>query len=168
MTQSGIRQVPRSPQPTQAARRPSPGHPVKERPATPAVPASRGVLPGSWEAWCPTAARIVLGLVLAWFGLHELLQPSLWTGYVPVLVSTSTLATWAVLAHGAVLTVLAVALTCGIAPRLAAAVTAALMAEIIVALSLHGLNDIVARDFGVFGLSLAVLGQRGTRLMLTR
>jgi hypothetical protein len=28
----------------------------------------------------PAAGRILLGLVQAWFGYHELVQPGLWTG----------------------------------------------------------------------------------------
>src|ERR1700726_2199330 len=50
--------------------------------------------------WAPTVARVLLGLVLAWFGYHELVQPSLWTGYVPVVSSTSSIAVVLVLAHG--------------------------------------------------------------------
>ena len=30
--------------------------------------------------WAPVAGRILLALVLAWFGYHELVRPSLWTG----------------------------------------------------------------------------------------
>ncbi len=60
--------------------------------------------------WGPTAGRILLGLVLAWFGYHELMQPSLWTGYVPLIGRTSALATILVLGHGWLLLVLAVAL----------------------------------------------------------
>lgn len=121
----------------------------------------------SWsEIWLPTAARIALGLVLGWFAVHELLQPNLWTGYVPLLSTSSTLAVWAVLAHGGVLLVLAVALVVGIAPRVAAAVSAVVMAEIVIALAAHGLSDIVARDVGVLGLALAVAGQSHQRLVL--
>jgi hypothetical protein len=42
--------------------------------------------PGDLTArWAPTVGRILLGLVLAWFGYHELLLPGEWTGYVPSL-----------------------------------------------------------------------------------
>ena len=50
--------------------------------------------------WAPTAGRILLGLVLAWFGYHELVLPGEWTGYVPVINETSDLAIIAVLVHG--------------------------------------------------------------------
>ncbi len=82
--------------------------------------------------WGPVAGRILLALVLAWFGYHELIRPGLWTGYVPVVAPTSSLADIAVLAHGWVLLMLAVALAAGIATRLAALLAAAVMLEIII------------------------------------
>ena len=118
--------------------------------------------------WGPTAGRILLGLVLAWFGYHELVQPSLWTGYVPVLHSTSTAAILAVLAHGWVLLVLAVALVAGIAPRLAAAIAALLLLEIVISLTVTaGLSDLTLRDVGVLGLAICIAGAKGQRLLLT-
>lgn len=126
---------------------------------------------GSWnwstQAWAPTAARVTLGLVLLWFGVHELVQPSLWTGYVPLIPQTSKLAIGLVLFHGWMLSVLGVALVLGVAPRLAAAASALLLTEIVISLTLTGgLSDIVARDFGVLGLALAVLAtaEQGVRL----
>jgi len=71
--------------------------------------------------WSPAISRVLLGLVLAWFGYRELVRPGLWTGYVPVLEPASGLAVIAVLAHGWVLLVLAAALIAGVAPRTAAA-----------------------------------------------
>ncbi len=131
-----------------------------------AVPATRSA---SWppQTWAPTAARVTLGLVLLWFGVHELTQPSLWTGYVPLISQTSKLAIGLVLFHGWVLSVLGVALVLGVVPRLGAAVSALLLAEIVVSLTLTGgLSDIVARDFGVLGLALAVwaTSEQGLRL----
>lgn len=101
-------------------------------------------------------ARICLGLVMAWFGIHELLQPTLWTGYVPFVSSGSGLALGAVLVHGWILTTLGIALVFGVLPRLAGAVSAVVMLEIVLGLATHGLSDIVARDVGVLGLALAV------------
>ena len=118
--------------------------------------------------WAPTVGRILLGLVLAWFGYHELVQPSLWTGYVPVLSPTSSLATVAVLAHGWLLLVLAVALIAGIAPRAAAAVAALLLLEIVISLTVSGgLSDLTLRDVGVLGLAIIVSGVNQERLVLT-
>ncbi len=123
---------------------------------------------GRWEPWAAAGSRVALGLVFAWFGAHELLQPHLWTGYVPFLRPSSGLATVAVLAHGAVLMVLSVSLVFGVAPRLAAGIAAVLMVEIVVSLAIPGLNDIVARDLGVLGLAVAVMSHRHQRLVLTR
>lgn len=120
-----------------------------------------------WQEWATTMARITLGLVCLWFGVNELLQPSLWTGYVPILPATATLTVILVLLHGSALLVLAVALIAGIAPRIAAAILSVLLVEIILGLTVgHGLNDVAVRDLGILGLALAVLGSQQQRLLL--
>lgn len=114
-------------------------------------------------------ARVLLGLVLGWFGYHELVAPGLWTGYVPVLSPGSNLSQVLVLAHGWVLLVLAVALVAGIAPRLAATVASLLLLEIVISLTASaGLSDLVLRDVGVLGLALSLLGRQEQRLVLNR
>jgi hypothetical protein len=119
--------------------------------------------------WAPVAARVLLGLVLAWFGYHELVQPSLWTGYVPVLSATSDLAVLLVLAHGWVLLLLAVALMAAIAPRTAAALSAVLLLEIVISLTVTGgLSDLTLRDVGVLGLAICLTGIPQQRLLLNR
>lgn len=115
--------------------------------------------------WSPTAGRVLLGLVLAWFGYHELVQPALWTGYVPVLSSTSAAAVVLVLAHGWLLLVLAVALIAGVVPRLAAAVAALLLLQIVITLTATaGLSDLTLRDVGVLGLAVCLTGRATQRL----
>lgn len=116
--------------------------------------------------WAPTAARILLGLVLAWFGYHELLRPGEWTGYVPIISETSNLAIIAVLAHGWVLLVLAVALVAGIAPRVSAAIASVLLLEIVISLAVSGVSDTTLRDVGVLGLAVSLVGSRNQRLTL--
>lgn len=106
--------------------------------------------------WAATFTRLILGLVFLWFGYHELVDPRLWTGYVPVVPATSTASVVLVLAHGVVLFVLAVALLVGVAPRAAGAIGALLMVEIVVSLGVSGINDVVVRDVGVLGLAVAV------------
>jgi uncharacterized membrane protein YphA (DoxX/SURF4 family) len=118
------------------------------------------------QAWAPTVARLLLGLVLLWFGYHELVTPGQWTGYVPVLSGTSRAAQVLVLAHGWVLLVIAVALLGGVAPRLAAGIAAVLLLEIVISLSVTGLSDLVLRDVGVLGLAIAVTGATRQRLLL--
>jgi uncharacterized membrane protein YphA (DoxX/SURF4 family) len=119
-------------------------------------------------SWGPTAGRVLLGLVLAWFGYHELIQPGLWTGYVPGVHVASAAAIALVLAHGWVLLLLAVALVAGIAPRVAAGLAAVLLAQIVIWLwASAGLSDLTLRDVGVLGLALCIAGRAEQRLALT-
>ncbi len=137
-----------------------------EGPASPLGPVERA---GQLAAeWAPTVGRLLLGLVLAWFGYHELVQPSLWTGYVPV-VSGSTLLVLLVLAHGWLLLMLAVAMLAGIAVRAVAAVAVVLLLQIVTALALsNGLSDLVLRDVGVLGLAVCLTATTRQRLVLRR
>jgi uncharacterized membrane protein YphA (DoxX/SURF4 family) len=142
-------------------------------PASAPVPASARDLPrqaGALAAeWAPLAARVLLGLVLGWFGYHELVQPMLWTGYVPGLSPGSSVAVLAVLAHGWVLLMLAAALIAGIATRLAAGIAAITLVEIVVSLAVTaGLSDLVLRDVGVLGLAICLTGVTQQRLVLHR
>jgi uncharacterized membrane protein YphA (DoxX/SURF4 family) len=116
--------------------------------------------------WAPVAGRVLLGLVLVWFGYHELASPGQWTGYVPVINEASQLAIVAVLVHGWVLFMLAVALIAGIAPRISAAIASVLLLEIVISLSVSGLSDTSMRDVGVLGLAVVLTGCRNQRLVL--
>ena len=116
--------------------------------------------------WAPVAGRVLLGLVLVWFGYHELTSPGQWTGYVPVINEASQLAIVAVLVHGWVLFMLAVALIAGIAPRISAAIASVLLLEIVISLSVSGLSDTSMRDVGVLGLAVVLTGCRNQRLAL--
>lgn len=116
--------------------------------------------------WAPVAGRVLLGLVLVWFGYHELTSPGQWTGYVPVINEASQLAIVAVLVHGWVLFMLAVALIAGIAPRISAAIASVLLLEIVISLSVSGLSDTSMRDVGVLGLAVVLTGCRNQRLVL--
>ena len=116
----------------------------------------------------PIVARMLLGLVLAWFGYHELVGPLLWTGYVPLIASSSHLAEVLVLAHGWVLLVLAGALIAGVVPRAASLVAAVLLLEIVIALVARGgLSDLVLRDVGVLGLAVSLAGTEQKTWLLT-
>ena len=116
--------------------------------------------------WAPTVGRVLLGLVLLWFGYHELLLPGEWTGYVPVISESSSLAIVLVLAHGWVLLVLSVALLAGVVPRAAAALASLLMLEIVISLAVTGLSDTALRDVGVLGLAICLTGCKNQRLVL--
>ena len=152
-------------------RSPLAGPPPPARAAEPARPAEPPLAVTDRVAafaaeWAPAAGRILLGVVFAWFGYHELLQPGQWTQYVPVISESSSLAIISVLVHGWVLLVLAAALIAGIAPRASAAVASVLMLEIVIALMATGLSDTALRDVGVLGLAVALTGATHQRLVL--
>ena len=156
--------------------RPAAGsRPAARRPAAPAAP--RPTAGPSWVdqagqlagEWAPTVARVLLGLVLAWFGCHELVSPAMWTGYVPVVSAASSIAVVLVLAHGWLLLMLAVAMIAGIAPRAVAVAAAILLLEIVISLTVTGgLSDLTLRDVGVLGLAVALTGRHSHRLVLSR
>lgn len=117
--------------------------------------------------WAPTAGRVLLGLVLAWFGYHELIAPQLWTGYVPLVSATSQFAIVLVLVHGWVLLMLAVAIIAGLALRLAAAVAALALLQIVITLTITGgLSDLTLRDVGVLGLAISLTGTTKQRAVM--
>jgi uncharacterized membrane protein YphA (DoxX/SURF4 family) len=150
-----------------APRSETPRGKAPEKPAeTPATALDR---PGRLLTdWGPTAARLLLGLVLAWFGYHELIQPAPWTGYVPVVSATSNVAIAAVLAHGWLLLVLAAALIAGVATRVAGGIAALLLFEIVISLTVTGgLSDLTLRDVGVLGLAVMLASGTRQRLALT-
>jgi uncharacterized membrane protein YphA (DoxX/SURF4 family) len=164
MTSARKRSVSRQPGPAGAADRRGAGYGTSEGLAASAV-AQLGRLTANWAT---TVGRVLLGLVLAWFGYHELVQPAIWTGYVPGVHSSSAAAVALVLAHGWVLLILAVALLAGIATRAAACLAALLLAEIVIWLwASAGLSDLTMRDVGVLGLAACLAGRTEQRFALT-
>ena len=155
---------------SRTAKPPSPEPPA---PAEETTPAPASGLKGGLDLasavaaeWAPTAGRVLLGLVMLWFGYHELLMPGEWTGYVPVISESSSLAIVLVLAHGWLLLVLSAALLAGVAPRAAAALASLLMLEIVISLAATGLSDTALRDVGVLGLAVCLTGCQNQRLVL--
>lgn len=106
--------------------------------------------------------------MLGWFGYHELVQPPLWAGYVPLVHTSSALAMVLVLGHGWRLLMLAVALGAGIMARAAAAVAAVLLQIVITLTITAGLSDLTLREVGVLGLAIMLTGPSQQRLALTR
>jgi uncharacterized membrane protein YphA (DoxX/SURF4 family) len=75
----------------------------------------------------------------------------------------------AVLAHGWLLLILAAALIAGIATRIAAAIAAVTLLEIVISLTVTaGLSDLVLRDAGVLGLAICLTGITQQHLVLRR
>lgn len=137
--------------------------------AVPNSPAdAAGTAAALLEEWTPTVARLALGVVLLYFGVSELIRPSLWTGYVPAIPSASSFAVGLVVVHGWLLSVLGVAIGLGVATRVAAGLSALMLLEIVLSLTFTGgFSDIVARDVGVLGLAVAVMGSTRQRLSLS-
>lgn len=156
--------VPQSHAPQPDAPQPDAPQPDVPRPGGPFAVADRAA--AFTAEWAPAAGRILLGVVFAWFGYHELLLPGEWTQYVPVISESSSLAIILVLVHGWLLLVVAAALVAGIAPRAAAAIASALMLEIVIALVATGLSDTALRDAGVLGLAVCLTGVKHQRLVL--
>ena len=160
------------PVPVKSAERPKPAE-ASETAASPAPVAPAGGLAAAAERasaitaeWAPAAGRILLGVVFAWFGYHELVQPDGWTQYVPFVSESSSLAVFLVLTHGWVLLVTGAALVAGIAPRASAAVASVLMLEIVIAVAMTGQSPTALRDVGVLGLAVCLTGVRQQRLVL--
>jgi uncharacterized membrane protein YphA (DoxX/SURF4 family) len=160
--------VSQDPAPDATPARPAPGPTALPTPATPAsrLRASLDLASSLTAEWAPTVARVLLGLVMLWFGYHELILPGEWTGYVPVISESSSLAIVLVLIHGWVLLVLSAALLAGIVPRAAAALASLLMLEIVISLAATGLSDTALRDVGVLGLAICLMGCKNQRLVL--
>ncbi len=74
-----------------------------------------------------------------------------------------------VLAHGWMLLMLAVAIIAAVALRLAAAIAALTLLEVVVSLTITGgLTDLTLRDVGVLGLAICLTGSTRQRAVLTR
>jgi len=99
-----------------------------------------------------------LGFVMVWFGINEILSPQEWVTFVPSFVNPPMLATLSVLAHGVLLIVCGLSLFLNYYRKISATIVSLMLLEIIVNLILiSGLTDIVVRDIGLFGSSLALL-----------
>jgi uncharacterized membrane protein YphA (DoxX/SURF4 family) len=162
---------PKLPAPVPAKRADAPEAP--EAAASPAAAPAGGLAAAAADRagaiaaeWAPVAGRILLGVVFAWFGYHELVQPAGWTQYVPFISESSSLAVLLVLTHGWVLLVTGAALVAGIAPRAAAAVASVLMLEIVIAVAMTGQSPTALRDVGVLGLAVCLTGVRQQHLVL--
>lgn len=145
----------------------SPAVPAPPAPAQETVPEASPARVGDLAAaWMPTLGRYLLALVFVWFGYNEIVQPGIYTQYVPFVAEASTAATVLVSVHGWVLLALALLLFLGIAPRLTAAVSALLLLEIVIDLAVSGLSDTMFRDVGVLGLAVTLAGSKNQRLLM--
>lgn len=110
-----------------------------------------------------------LAFVFIWFGLSEVLTPESWTAYVPSYISTGNITSALVVVHGAILIGSAVLLIINIGRRVAAAIAALLLLQIVASMILEGsgLTPVVVRDIGLLGACISLLFSGTTVYELT-
>jgi uncharacterized membrane protein YphA (DoxX/SURF4 family) len=112
---------------------------------------------GQAEAVGQLIGRVLLGVVLLYFGTAELLNPHQWVGYVPVGFPHFLPLVWLILVHGWVLFVLGAFVLLGIHTRLSALAAAAVLLTIVMTLFVQGgVTSILIRDLGLLGLALMI------------
>lgn len=107
--------------------------------------------------------RIGLGAVMLWFGSQQLMEPEVWTSWVPAWASFMP-AEKIVMLNGLLEVVLGAMLLLGVFVRPAAAV---LFAHLVVIIFDIGITEIGVRDIGIAAglLALVVLGTGKLALM---
>ena len=103
--------------------------------------------------------RISLSFVFVWFGISEIFNPIYFSGYIPQIITEILpipILSF-VQAHGAVLVFLAVCFLFRFQLRYIGVLAMLVLLSIIGGLiSMNGLDEIVVRDIGLFGLALAI------------
>lgn len=98
-----------------------------------------------------------LAFVVIWFGVNEVLSPQNWVAFVPSFFGDGQLAVWLVISHGVALTAFGLALFFNFYRKIAAALLALMLLEIIGNLILEsGLSEIAVRDIGLLGAATAL------------
>jgi uncharacterized membrane protein YphA (DoxX/SURF4 family) len=111
------------------------------------------------------AMRLSLGLVCAWFGVNQWLDPESWAHFVPGFMSAVSPLPDELLIrlHGSLLLVAAVTTLSGAYVREGALLAAFVLSQIIFALLVeHGEAGLIARDVGLLGLALALFADPTT------
>jgi len=108
--------------------------------------------------------RIGLGIVFLWIGIDIFRHPTAWIGFIPANLPFGVAQALALKATGAFDALLGVMLIIGLFPRLFAILAALHLVVILVS---QGIDQVVIRDVGLLGASLALLfwpnGPRRTR-----
>lgn len=101
---------------------------------------------------------LALGFVVIWFGISEITSPEKWGVYVPDFLSSLGSLKNLVIIHGVVLVLCGIGVIFNFHRRIAAFLIACMIVQIIVTLFIgEGLDELVVRDIGLLGLSLALL-----------
>lgn len=123
-----------------------------------------------YKQYAPILLRIGLSIVFLWFGIHQIINPESFLGYVPALFDThpntmmhehplQSLHTLPITPHILIMgngffeTILGILLITGIFIRVVALLLSLHLVGIMVSL---GYNDIAVRDFGLFLATLSV------------
>lgn len=104
------------------------------------------------KTYSPTVLRIGMALIAIWFGAQELLNPQMWTGYIPdsVIAFSNLSANFLVHMNGSFELVLGIALLLGIKTRITALLLTLHMLDITYVV---GYGALGIRDLGLaFGL----------------
>ena len=98
--------------------------------------------------FAPFALRIGMALVVLWFGVSQVIDPSAWTGFLPSwLPSLGMTPQTHIIINGAVEIIVSLALLAGFWTRIAAIIAAVHMYAVTVAV---GYSAVGVRDFGLF------------------
>lgn len=118
------------------------------------TPREDHALPGQdIRAWL--VLRLGLAVVLLWFAVSELLEPSAWTVYLPSFLRFASGPLMMI--HGLLLLVAGALLLAGLYTRLAGWVASAILMIVLASLALNGAFDSVfVRDIGLAAACLAV------------
>lgn len=107
----------------------------------------------------PLIMRLSLAIVFAWFGISEIFNPAYFSGYIPPFVRVLPFfdPNLFIQIHGVVLTLLSLCLIFKFHLRIVGIINMLMLVQIISGLLLiQGVNEIVIRDVGLFGLALSV------------
>jgi len=97
-----------------------------------------------------------LSFVVFYFGIKEISSPGDWVGLVPDFFGSGDM-TYLIISHGASLILLGFTLILNFHRRIVAFILSLMLLSIIIVLILKGgLNEIVVRDIGLFGIALAL------------
>lgn len=96
-----------------------------------------------------------LSFVVFYFGVNEIFSPEDWVSLVPSFFGSGI--TYLIIFHGVFLILLGFALILNFYRRIVAFILSLMLLSIIIVLiSKGGLNEIVVRDIGLFGIALAL------------
>ncbi|MBX4181590.1 DoxX family protein [Candidatus Parcubacteria bacterium] len=108
----------------------------------------------NYSRFAPLVLRVTLGIVMLWFGTHELLDPLVWTSYIPTWITGIGIsAETFVYINGTAEIILGSLLILGIYTRIVATL---LFLHMLAIIGEVGINEIGMRDVGLAGALLSL------------